>query len=118
MLLTVNKLLFGECRHPSHWGKICYLSTPDGENCGLVKNLAGTALVSTTVHERFSDALIACGMEILVDDTSTSLAGMDKIFVNGDWVGNCKNSASFVAKFRNKRRKKQIPHQVSYCSTL
>ncbi|KAK1432101.1 hypothetical protein QVD17_08992 [Tagetes erecta] len=98
--------------HPSHWGKICYLSTPDGENCGLVKNLAGTALVSTTVRERFSDALIACGMETLIEDTSTSLAGMDKIFVNGDWVGNCKNSASFVANFRNKRRKKQLPHQI------
>ncbi|KAL8251734.1 hypothetical protein R6Q59_035427 [Mikania micrantha] len=98
--------------HPSHWGKICYLSTPDGENCGLVKNLSGTALVSTIVRERFSDTLIACGMEKLVDDTSTSLAGMYKIFIDGDWVGNCKNSASFVADLRNERRRKQLPHHV------
>ncbi|KAM0039516.1 putative DNA-directed RNA polymerase [Helianthus debilis subsp. tardiflorus] len=98
--------------HPSHWGKICYLSTPDGENCGLIKNLAATALVSTTVREDLSDALLACGMEKLVDDTSTSLSGMDKIFVNGDWVGSCKDSALFVAEFRSKRRRKQVPHQV------
>lgn len=98
--------------HPSHWGKICFLSTPDGENCGLIKNLAGTALVSTTVREQISDTMIACGMEKLIDDTSTSLSGMDKVFVNGDWVGNCQNSAAFVAEFRNKRRKKVVPHQV------
>ncbi|CAH1443779.1 unnamed protein product [Lactuca virosa] len=98
--------------HPSHWGKICYLSTPDGENCGLIKNLAGTALVSTTVREKITDLMMACGMEKLVDDTSTSLSGMDKVFVDGDWVGFCKNSASFVAEFRRKRRKKEVPHQV------
>ncbi|XP_076947913.1 DNA-directed RNA polymerases IV and V subunit 2-like [Bidens hawaiensis] len=98
--------------HPSHWGKICYLSTPDGENCGLVKNLSATALVSTTVREQLSDILIACGMEKLVDDTSTSLSGMDKVFVDGDWVGSCKDSASFVAEFRNKRRRKQVSNQV------
>lgn len=106
--------MLGLCRHPSHWGKICYLSTPDGENCGLVKNLAGTALVSTTVREQLSDIMLACGMEELVNDSKTTLSGMDKIFVDGDWVGNCKDSASFVAEFRNKRRKKQVPHQVSF----
>lgn len=98
--------------HPSHWGKICFLSTPDGENCGLIKNLAGTALVSTTVREQLSDILLACGMEKLVNDTSTSLSGLDKVFVDGDWVGICKNSASFVAEFRRRRRRKEVPHQV------
>ncbi|KAL7583646.1 hypothetical protein Lser_V15G44353 [Lactuca serriola] len=98
--------------HPSHWGKICFLSTPDGENCGLIKNLAGTALVSTAVRGGIFDVLVACGMEKLVDDTSTSLSGMDKVFVDGDWVGFCKNSASFVAEFRRRRRKTEVPPQV------
>nr|XP_043615014.1 DNA-directed RNA polymerases IV and V subunit 2-like [Erigeron canadensis] len=98
--------------HPSHWGKLCYLSTPDGEHCGLIKNLAGTALVSTTVREQLSDILIACGMEQLAQDTKMSLTGLDKIFVNGDWVGTCKNSASFVAEFRHKRRTKEVPQMV------
>ncbi|XP_071713765.1 DNA-directed RNA polymerases IV and V subunit 2-like [Rutidosis leptorrhynchoides] len=98
--------------HPSHWGKICYLSTPDGEDCGLIKNLAGTALVTTTVREQISDTLVACGMEKLVDDTKTSVNEMDKIFVDGDWVGICENSASFVAEFRRRRRRKEVPHQV------
>nr|CAB3485916.1 unnamed protein product [Digitaria exilis] len=43
----------GDARYPnpSYWGKLCFMSTPDGENCGLVKNLAVTATVSSRVHE-------------------------------------------------------------------
>lgn len=51
-------------------------------------------------------------MEKLVDDTCTSLEGMDKVFVNGDWVGVCKDSLSFVTELRSKRRHKEFPHQV------
>nr|GLL19830.1 DNA-directed RNA polymerases IV and V subunit 2 [Ipomoea trifida] len=51
--------------HPSHWGKVCFLSTPDGENCGLVKNLASLGLVSTNILESFLDKLFDCGMEKL-----------------------------------------------------
>ncbi|KAJ7966268.1 DNA-directed RNA polymerase subunit beta [Quillaja saponaria] len=98
--------------HPSHWGKVCFLSTPDGENCGLVKNLAVTGLVSTNISEPVVPHLFDFGMEELVDDTSTSLCGIDKVFLNGDWVGVCKDSLSFVAKLRNKRRGKELPHQV------
>jgi len=64
------------CRYPSHWGKICFLSTPDGENCGLVKNLAITGLVAVVgidIGENFLDKLLDCGMEKLVDGTSTLL---------------------------------------------
>ncbi|GFZ08289.1 nuclear RNA polymerase D2A [Actinidia rufa] len=98
--------------HPSHWGKICFLSTPDGENCGLVKNLAITGLVSTNIQEPFLDELLDCGMDNLVDDTSTLLSGKDKVFLDGDWVGVCEDSVSFVAELRRKRRRKEVPPQV------
>ncbi|KAK0600276.1 hypothetical protein LWI29_013287 [Acer saccharum] len=98
--------------HPSHWGRVCYLSTPDGENCGLVKNLSATGLVSTNILEPIVDQLFDCGMEKLVDDTSFSLEGKHKIFINGDWVGVCEDSLSFVVELRDKRRRKELPHQV------
>jgi len=100
-------------RHPSHWGKICFLSTPDGENCGLVKNLAATGLVSSKVVEPFLDKLARCGMEELVDDTGTSLSGKDKILLDGEWVGTPADAVSFVEEFRRKRRRKQLPHEVA-----
>ncbi|WOG91975.1 hypothetical protein DCAR_0311231 [Daucus carota subsp. sativus] len=98
--------------HPSHWGKLCFLSTPDGENCGLIKNLASTGLVSTTVYESILDKLLDCGMDELVDDTSYSLRGKDNIFLDGELVGICRDSASFVTDLRNMRRSKELPHQV------
>lgn len=102
------------CRHPSHWGKICFLSTPDGENCGLVKNLAITGLVSTNIEEHFLDKLLDSGMEKLVDDTSTLLSGKVKVFLDGNWVGVCGDSVSFVAALRRKRRRREVPHQVCF----
>ncbi|MHA1970064.1 MAG: hypothetical protein ACW964_20000 [Candidatus Hodarchaeales archaeon] len=32
--------------HATHWGKICPNETPEGPNCGLVKNLAMQAYIS------------------------------------------------------------------------
>ena len=113
-----NNLMLKECAgcsHPSHWGKICFLSTPDGENCGLVKNLAITGLVSTNIQEPFLDELLDCGMDNLVDDTSTLLSGKDKVFLDGDWVGVCEDSVSFVTELRRKRRRKEVPPQVCTC---
>ncbi|KAK4792030.1 hypothetical protein SAY86_022465 [Trapa natans] len=98
--------------HPSHWGKACFLSTPDGENCGLVKNLAATGLVTTSISEPLDEELLDCGMMRVVNDTSTSLHGKVKVFLNGDWVGICEDSLSFVTKLRNKRRQKEIPPEV------
>jgi DNA-directed RNA polymerase subunit B" len=37
--------------HPTQWGRICPSETPEGPNCGLVKNFAQMAEVSTGVDE-------------------------------------------------------------------
>ncbi|CAN0914540.1 DNA-directed RNA polymerases IV and V subunit 2 [Linum grandiflorum] len=97
--------------HPSHWGRVCFLSTPDGENCGLVKNLSITGIVSTTTTTPLIDMLTNCGMDQLSEDY-TMVDGNYKVFLNGEWVGVCGNSHSFVKKLRCMRRKKRLPHEV------
>lgn len=37
--------------HPTHWGKICPNETPEGQSCGLVKNFAMGAIVSSGCPE-------------------------------------------------------------------
>jgi len=37
--------------HGTHWGRLCPIETPDGPQCGLVKNLAILAEVTTEVEE-------------------------------------------------------------------
>ncbi|KAI3955227.1 hypothetical protein MKW98_020860 [Papaver atlanticum] len=99
--------------NPSHWGKLCFLSTPDGGKCGLVKNMAITGLVSTNLMEPLKGKLIKCGMGKLVDEAfSSSWKGKDKVFVNGDWLGVCDDSLSFVTNLKRRRRSKGIPPQV------
>ncbi|CAN1296881.1 DNA-directed RNA polymerases IV and V subunit 2 [Linum perenne] len=97
--------------HPSHWGRVCFLSTPDGENCGLVKNLSITGIVSTTITTPLVDKLTNSGMEKLAEGY-TLLDDKDKVFINGEWVGVCGNSHSLVAKLRRMRRRRRLPHQV------
>ncbi|CAI9088450.1 OLC1v1022778C2 [Oldenlandia corymbosa var. corymbosa] len=98
--------------HPSHWGKVCFLSTPDGENCGLVKNLASLGLVTTAVSESLLSKFNDIGMKELMDNTSSMQHGEYKIFVDGNWVGTCADSESFVATLRSMRRDKEINQQV------
>ncbi|KAF2313023.1 hypothetical protein GH714_008799 [Hevea brasiliensis] len=101
-------------QHPSHWGRVCFRSTPGGENCGLVKDLASTGLVSTNISEPLIDILFDCGMEKIVNDTHTKLNGKYIVFLNGEWVGVCENSNLFVAKLRRLRWRKQLPQQSDH----
>jgi DNA-directed RNA polymerase subunit B len=50
--LNKNRELY-EARdvHGTHWGRFCPIETPDGPQCGLVKNLALLARVTTEVEE-------------------------------------------------------------------
>ncbi|XP_062226907.1 DNA-directed RNA polymerases IV and V subunit 2-like isoform X2 [Phragmites australis] len=104
----------GDARYPnpSYWGKLCFMSTPDGENCGLVKNLAVTAIVSSRVVQPLIDSFISCGMNKLDEIPNEKVTRMDKIFLNGNWVGSCTDSASFVLRLRCMRRSSLIDPQV------
>ncbi|KAH9330038.1 hypothetical protein KI387_002146, partial [Taxus chinensis] len=104
----------GDARYPnpSYWGRVCFISTPDGENCGLVKNLAVTCLVSLhSAQEPILDILNQSGI-ILIDHVSSSNSkGGTKVFINGDWVGIHHDPDSLVKKLRDLRHKKHIlPH--------
>jgi DNA-directed RNA polymerase subunit B" len=37
--------------HPTQWGRICPSETPEGPNCGLVKNFAQMVEISTEIFE-------------------------------------------------------------------
>ncbi len=37
--------------HPTQWGRICPSETPEGPNCGLVKNFAQMVEISTEVYD-------------------------------------------------------------------
>ena len=88
------------------------MSTPDGEKCGFVKNLAVSAVVSSVMREPLLDLFISCGMKKLDEMDAREIPKMHKIFLNGDWVGSCTDPASFVMRLRCMRRGGLIDPQV------
>ncbi|KAJ1678731.1 DNA-dependent RNA polymerase II, partial [Spiromyces aspiralis] len=70
--------------HNTHWGIVCPAETPEGQACGLVKNLALMAHVTISCSAQpIHDFLNDWGMENLEELQVTSIADATKIFVNG-----------------------------------
>ena len=131
--------------HPSQWGMICPSDTPDGSSCGLVKNLALLAHVTTSQNEKsISNLCINLGAEdistnpILDDDNDENDLSLMKngsnsniknknidyyinknfiIYVNGTPIGLTSLPNEFCKKFRKCRRMGLIHEFVSiYCN--
>lgn len=105
------------CRNPSYWGKLCFLSTPDGEKCGFVKNLAVTAMVSSMVKKPLIDTFVSCGMKKLDDKIPLQdISGKDRIFLNGSLLGVCADPGELISHLKSLRRSKLIEPQVCLVS--
>lgn len=100
--------------HNTHWGMICPAETPEGQACGLVKNLALMSYVSvgtTTVPvSMFLDDWSMHGMEEIVPG---QVATATKIFLNGAWVGIHHQASGLCQTLRTLRRKGDINFEVS-----
>eukprot|EP01094_Clydonella_sp_ATCC50884_P008296 TRINITY_DN1766_c0_g1_i2.p1 TRINITY_DN1766_c0_g1~~TRINITY_DN1766_c0_g1_i2.p1 ORF type:complete len:1180 (-),score=381.56 TRINITY_DN1766_c0_g1_i2:113-3652(-) len=91
--------------HNSHWGMICPAETPEGQACGLVKNLALMAYISV-------DSPVASIMEFLEEWATENLEEIapskvpksTKVFVNGKWVGIHRSADTLVEQLRILRR--------------
>jgi DNA-directed RNA polymerase subunit B len=95
--------------HPTQWGRLCPNETPEGQNCGLVKNAAQMIDISenideTEIRERLDE------LDVVQPDDWTS---GDRIHVNGDIYGVHKRGKNLVNHFKSARRRGVIPSEVS-----
>ncbi|EOQ99743.1 DNA-directed RNA polymerase II subunit RPB2 [Wallemia ichthyophaga EXF-994] len=98
--------------HNTHWGMVCPAETPEGQACGLVKNLALMANVSTgETSAPIQDFLQEWGMEELEEFNPRS--NQIKVFVNGVWIGVHRDPTNLVKTLKKLRRDSDIPHEVS-----
>ncbi|NHJ03988.1 MAG: DNA-directed RNA polymerase subunit B [Candidatus Heimdallarchaeota archaeon] len=97
--------------HPTHFGKICPSETPEGPNCGLVKNLAMDAYISVGADERkVEDYLYTLGLNKLLKMKSTDAC---RVFLNGRLLGSHPDPKAFVNDIRKARRKNMISSEVN-----
>lgn len=101
---------------PSQWGMLCPCDTPEGESCGLVKNLALMTHVTTDEEEA---PLISLCYYLGVEDTgrlsAEELHTPDSFLVifNGLILGKHRRPQRFAAAIRKLRRAGKIGEFVS-----
>ena len=100
--------------HPTHWGRLCPNETPEGSNCGLVKNLALAASTSVSVDpEKIKQTLYRMGV-VPVQETNEALRiSGAKVFVDGCLIGYCMSPQELVDDLGRKRRKGEISTEVN-----
>jgi len=98
--------------HSTHWGKICPNETPEGPNCGLVKNLAMMAYISVGAEEdAIERALLKAEVEPIEKLLGKRGAKWADVFLNGRLVGIHPAPQVLVKTLRQKRRAGEIDHQ-------
>ena len=95
---------------------LCPSDTPEGESCGLVKNLALTTHVTTDAPE---EGLLKIAIDLGMEDVA--LLGGDElyskkhylVFLNGQIVGVHSRPEKFALNFRLLRKSGRISEFVS-----
>jgi len=100
--------------HNTHWGLVCPAETPEGQACGLVKNLALMCYVTVgTPSDPIVEFMIQRNMEVLEEYEPLRSPNATKVFVNGVWVGVHRDPAHLVKTVQELRRSNMISHEVS-----
>jgi DNA-directed RNA polymerase II subunit RPB2 len=95
---------------------VCPAETPEGQACGLVKNLSLMAFVSVgSAAKVMTEILLDFGVEELstLDPKLLQKKDLVKIFVNGNWIGCHRDASELVAKIKEMRRKKLLRQEIS-----
>ncbi|GFU08483.1 DNA-directed RNA polymerase III subunit RPC2 [Nephila pilipes] len=109
----------------SQWGMLCPCDTPEGEGCGLVKNLALMTHVTTDLEEE-PVAKLAHNLGVqkvhMLSGHELHEPDVYLVFVNGNLIGINRGYKKFVEAFRRLRRNGYIhefisiaPHHTHRC---
>ncbi|KAM0440777.1 hypothetical protein ACHAPT_000078 [Fusarium lateritium] len=95
---------------PSQWGMLCTSDTPEGEACGLVKNLALMTHITTNVEEEpVKETIMTIDREVEgIEKFSGAMMhreGSYIIHVNGTPFALTRNPKRFCQRFRTLRRR-------------
>ena len=100
--------------HPTHWGRLCPNETPEGSNCGLVKNLALSASISVSVNpEKIKQILFKLGVVPALEANESLRGSGAKVFVNGSLIGYCLSTRELADEIRRRRRNGEISPEVN-----
>ena len=96
--------------HPTQWGRLCPNETPEGQNCGLVKNYALCVDVSEGADEEEVTLILRdlntreIGPDVLEESAAPKGRRAARVYVNGNLVGLHSQPVDLVREIRERRR--------------
>ncbi len=112
--------------HPTQWGRMCPFETPEGPNCGLVKNLALSSYISVGIDgnevERLLYSLGVLPITKVYEELRNGnqellneALGYAKILLNGTLIGYYpySDASRLVNEIKKKRRAGLVHHEVN-----
>ncbi len=100
--------------HPTHWGRLCPNETPEGSNCGLVKNLALSSEISVgCLIEPILKTLRKEGVVPVGKASKELKLKSAKVFMDGLIVGYVEDSADLISAIKQMRRKGKLSSQMN-----
>ncbi|KAJ3129787.1 DNA-dependent RNA polymerase II [Nowakowskiella sp. JEL0407] len=102
--------------HNTQWGMVCPAETPEGQACGLVKNLSLMSYVTVgSPSDLVYDFLDELHIQNMGDMQPANIPMSTKVFLNGVWVGIVPDveADQMVSALRSLRRNQDISMETS-----
>ena len=100
--------------HATHFGRICPAETPEGSNCGLVKNLALSAIISVSVPSaEIIEKMYELGVQHVDEAREDIRRRGARVFVDGKLIGYSEDGQKASDTLRGLRRSGKIHPHVS-----
>ena len=95
--------------HSTQWGRLCPNETPEGPNCGLVKNLALAVEISEGFPEKEVEKVLK---DLGIKEITKKMTGA-RVYLNGDLIGMHPEGIELVKKLRERRRKGLLHNEIN-----
>ncbi|MEA3458422.1 MAG: DNA-directed RNA polymerase subunit B'', partial [Candidatus Thermoplasmatota archaeon] len=95
--------------HSTQWGRLCPNETPEGPNCGLVKNLALTVEISEGSPEKEVESVLN---DLGIKEISKKSTGT-RVYLNGDLIGMHPKGKELAQNIIERRRSGLINNEVN-----
>ncbi len=100
--------------HPTHYGRLCPDETPEGSNCGLVKNLALSGSISVGIDPREMVDRLRRMNVVPIDEADKKIrATAGKVVVDGLIAGYARDPVALAEELREYRRQGKISSEVN-----
>jgi DNA-directed RNA polymerase II subunit RPB2 len=100
--------------HNTHWGVVCPAETPEGQMCGLVKNLSMMTVISVGSDAKIVQEFVVDAQTMSLEEVSSNdVLNSTKVFVNGAWIGLNQDAHGLVTGLRKLRRMGDLKEETS-----